>query len=93
MDIKEAVINLKSWIYIAGILVLVATTAGTYAKVPGDIKELKQTDKTHDNAIKDLSVAMQQYLAVQQERDRWEEKHEERQMQLIDELRKSNGSR
>jgi hypothetical protein len=91
MDIKGAVTNIKAWTYIVVLLIAVATTAGTYAKIPERLNNLEATDNIHTSDIKSLSNAMREYLAVQAERDRWEEKHEERQMTLIDELRKSNG--
>ena len=91
MNIKDAVINVKSWIYIVVLLIAVATTAGTYAKIPDRINNLELVDVTHEGSINQLSTAMKQYLAVQTERDKWEEKHEERQMMMIDELRRANG--
>ena len=91
MKITDITSNMKAWIFIATLLVVVATTAGKFAKLPERVDKVESEMGSNKDSVQQLASTFKEYMSVKAEREKWEEQHEERQMILLDELRKSNG--
>ena len=84
MNIKSLVTNVRTYIYLVGIVVIALVSVSSYAKLPKVVEKAKEEIVENKDKVNKLAVTIDKYIMRQEVLQDAQERREELMLKLIE---------
>lgn len=86
MKIEKAAKDIKTYLFLAGLIITMTAGAVGFAKLPKKVEEVEKKAEENKDNIQKLSYDITSYIKVQAEREKAQERREELMYKLLERL-------